>query len=595
MGPTMCSLDERVTFARSWRAHPLVLFAVCLTGLHLFPIWLVEFPPLQDYPYHLLRQHIILNYSNPWFNYETPFIIKNFPFPYSLVDIVVSVLSHVFSLYVSSKILLSVYVILFPLSIFYFISSVDRTKTVAGFFSFLLIFNWYFHKGFTSFIFSLPLYFFALGYWSSHKHRLLWKDVCILSVLILLVYLTHLLTFMIMLLTLTLLLCERPTARKFFLIALAVAPAGILLALSPFYNSPTYTDASTPFVLLYSDLGHRMSLLFGKNLTYFVSFSLTYERIIFQVFWVIVFALVMLNLRHFHNRIFLIISFVFLLLYFLLPEHISDLNYVANRLIIFIPIFLLLYLRIPTRPLYRIMLLSAVCMLTTLYLGLTMKNYFSINRQLLHYYEASRQLPPNQSVYFNTDRELLYIGQISPFVLFDAYYRIECGAQTIPRPIMGFVGPMRLVQMRHPIDRPMDDISAYPHMLTRVPPGGYALIFASLTDAQTAGLVERYDLQPVLALSPLHVYRKDKAIPFRSPYRRPIHGTLDQAADVYDYLLLYQAPKRIDPWVTARYDHVFSAGLAHVFRRKNLPEAALSEEKRTPCKPRHNYLSASGE
>src|SRR5918992_2775158 len=100
-----------------------VSLATILTGLNLLPIWLVRFPPLQDYPYHLLRTHIIANYSNPAYDYHEKYILNFFPSPYSLVDYLAVILSWIFPLQFSWKLILSLYVILLPWSMFYLIRS----------------------------------------------------------------------------------------------------------------------------------------------------------------------------------------------------------------------------------------------------------------------------------------------------------------------------------------------------------------------------------------------------------------------------------------------------------------------------------------
>ena len=67
---------------RSWRQAFLggagmntwITPALCLTVLNLLPIWFVQFPPLQDYPYHLLRTHILSNYTNTFFRYDELYV-----------------------------------------------------------------------------------------------------------------------------------------------------------------------------------------------------------------------------------------------------------------------------------------------------------------------------------------------------------------------------------------------------------------------------------------------------------------------------------------------------------------------------------------
>lgn len=134
-----------------------------LAIVFLVPIWSVKFPPLQDYPGHLWRAHILLNYHASGFNYDKIFEVSLFPMPYIATDYCLMVLGLLFPLELAGKIILSVYIILLPASVFYLIYAVDKSKIILGFFGFLFIYNWYFNKGHTHFVFSIPLFLFTVG------------------------------------------------------------------------------------------------------------------------------------------------------------------------------------------------------------------------------------------------------------------------------------------------------------------------------------------------------------------------------------------------------------------------------------------------
>jgi len=63
---------------------------------------------------------------------------------------------------VAGKILLSIWVISFPLSIIYLFRVVHSGYSSLELIGFTLIYNWFFLAGFASFILSLPLVFFTL-------------------------------------------------------------------------------------------------------------------------------------------------------------------------------------------------------------------------------------------------------------------------------------------------------------------------------------------------------------------------------------------------------------------------------------------------
>ncbi len=52
-----------------------IICGVGLTILLLLPVWLVKFPPLQNYPHHLVTAKIVKDYSNSIFNCNRHFNI----------------------------------------------------------------------------------------------------------------------------------------------------------------------------------------------------------------------------------------------------------------------------------------------------------------------------------------------------------------------------------------------------------------------------------------------------------------------------------------------------------------------------------------
>src|SRR5262249_9485901 len=149
--------------------------------------------------------HVILNYKSPVFDYQRLFDVSLFPMPYMIVDYLMVIIGSLLSVQLAGKIVLSMYVVLLPTSIFYFIRSVDKTRIILVLFAFLFIYNWHFNKGFVSFVFSIPFFFFTLGYWWRAKN-LTWSRQLILSGLILCVYLSHLYTFLFLIYAFALLL-----------------------------------------------------------------------------------------------------------------------------------------------------------------------------------------------------------------------------------------------------------------------------------------------------------------------------------------------------------------------------------------------------
>jgi hypothetical protein len=170
----------------------LILLLLVLFSL---PLWLVKYPPLTDYPNHLLRIHILKEYESPLFNFQDYFLVKWKLLPNLASDVIILLLSYLLPIQVSGKIYLNIFVLLFPLSIFYFLKAVDKQKIWLGFFSFLLVYNWYFNMGYINFYGSIPVFFFALGYWLKSDGLPTWKNKLIFMNLTLLLFFFHLFSY----------------------------------------------------------------------------------------------------------------------------------------------------------------------------------------------------------------------------------------------------------------------------------------------------------------------------------------------------------------------------------------------------------------
>jgi hypothetical protein len=523
-------------------------------------------PSASRLPVLLLRTHIIANYSNPAYGCHKKYILNFFPSPYNLVDYLAVILSWVFPLQFSWKLILSLYIILLPWSIFYLIRSVDKRKTILGFFSFLFIYSWYFNKGFVNFVFSLPFFFFTLGFWWQSQNRLTWKRQALLCVLILCVYLSHLITYMILLFTFAILMIVAVRDfQKGVRTALPFLPSLLLLAGAFTYYSPTYAGGNGPLVLLYGSLERKLELAFSPFSPYFTSFSPAREGKILLAAGMVALPLFIATIRTLGRNYFFILLCMLMILYISLPEDISQLNYVANRVVILLPLMGLLLLSTPTTALFQAIFLLLIVSLSTLHLGSTLLDYYSANQGLHDYYAAMQQIPARKRVYFRTAPQLYYIGHITPFAMFDAYYYLENGGGAMPGGLVDFIGPLRPVQFKHPIPRPVDDRTFYPSILARVQRGGYAAVIRA-EEAELANAASKYGLKPVFTAGSLALYRKERTSTLKPPPWPPRDET--EPLHTYDYLLLYQDASRIDPMILRKFEHIFSAGFAHVFKNR---------------------------
>lgn len=179
------------------RFHLLDWLVTGLIVLSLIPIWSFQYLPTQDGPSHLNNALILSQYTNPAYNFQKIYDLRLEPFPNWLSHAGLAVLMWVFPPLVAEKILLSLYVIGFPLAIIYFLGAVAPAKKPLGLFSFAFIYNYLFMMGFYNFVFSIPLAFWTLGYFWKHRFRLRFGQAVVLNLLLLTVYFGHMITYLV--------------------------------------------------------------------------------------------------------------------------------------------------------------------------------------------------------------------------------------------------------------------------------------------------------------------------------------------------------------------------------------------------------------
>jgi hypothetical protein len=175
----------------------LLIMAFLVLG-NLIPLWSFPYFPSFDHPSHLLRQNILANYDNPQFDYSQNFEVQFLPVPNSLPDYVIAFLAFLVPVDIASKMLYSLYVILFPSSLLYFLRVTRPANDYLALFGCLFTYNFFLLVwGNENFCFSIPLFFIAFAYWWSHQDKLRLPSYALLSVLCTALYLSHILGFAI--------------------------------------------------------------------------------------------------------------------------------------------------------------------------------------------------------------------------------------------------------------------------------------------------------------------------------------------------------------------------------------------------------------
>lgn len=415
--------------------------------VNLWPIWLVRFPPLQDYPNHLLSAHIAAHYNDPNFDYAQNFVLSWHPVPNMLGTLIMAGLARVVATPLAGKLFLSLYIILFPLSLFYLINAVDGNKLLLGLFGFPLTYNWFFNMGFLNFCLSLPLYCFAVGFWwktrSGQQNRV--NRIVVLGLLTLLIYLSHFLTFGAWIITVVSLSLAsvgwRSTIKRGLLLAGLVAiiliPAALIFD-AVWMQLREIFDLITPYMIVFASLPTKLAIACRP----FISFRALVEGAILLVLLSLYLALLLRNAAQWNANPFLRLAFLMVGLFLVLPVAFRGPFYIARRMLILAIILGLPVLYVPGGSRWRFVLIGLLTVMSVAHTSVMLGVYRRTNAELTDYYTGLQHIPPHQTVLpiLRVHRDYVYYHEHAW-----AYYHIDHGGLS---PYI-FSGRDHLLSYRH--------------------------------------------------------------------------------------------------------------------------------------------------
>ncbi len=540
--------------------------AVVLILANLLPIWLVRFPPLQDYPNHLLTAHIIAHYGDPNFDYAQNFVLSWRPVPNMLADVIMAGLARVVTTPLAGKLGLSLYVVFFPVSIFYLVNAIDRNKLLLGFFGFPLTYNWFFNLGFSNFCLSLPLYFFAVGFWwqtrlgQGNKA----KRWAVLGLLTLLIYLSHFLTFGAWVITGFLLTGASVgwrTALKQGLglvsaVAVILAPATLIFA--PVRKQlEAIFDLVTPSVIVLASLQNKLATAYQP----FISFRTLVEGAILLVLLFVYLALLLRNYARWTTNPFLYLALLMIGLFLVLPVGFREPFYIALRPLILAVILGLPVLYVPRRARWRFALLGFLTIMSVTYMVIMLGVYHRADAELTDYYAGLQHIPPGQTVLpiLRVRRNYVYYHEHAW-----AYYHIEHGGLS---PGV-FAGRDQLLSYRRRPPLPYNDDAVFAGAIARR--NLYVFLSQQASRSMRTAVLSR-GFEPWISLGDNVIYK----VAHHSSYKDDFD--LGLIAKNYPYVTIYgPEDAEVDPYLLEHYRVIFSQGQMRVFERVvNVPAEGM--------------------
>ncbi|MDD9973693.1 MAG: hypothetical protein OXU27_06800, partial [Candidatus Poribacteria bacterium] len=177
---------------------------IVLMVVHLLPVWGFKYFPTQDGASHIYNAYVVKEYhKHENYRLREVYELNATIFPNWTSHALLVLLLYVFPPLVCEKIVLTLCIGLLPLSLLYFLNSVQKRNMVFGLLGFLFAYNYLLHMGFYNFVLSMSLFFFTLGYWWRVKDKLGLINIVVIYILLLATYLTHYHSYALLIMSLT--------------------------------------------------------------------------------------------------------------------------------------------------------------------------------------------------------------------------------------------------------------------------------------------------------------------------------------------------------------------------------------------------------
>lgn len=309
--------------------------------LQLCPIWFAAYPAMHDYPNHLARIHILHEYNDSE-SYQATYNRDGRLIPNLSMDLIVPVLMNFVSIEASSKIFLSLVVLVFNLGLHLLGLAVnDRPHwnvLAATFFTY----NFAFSYGFVNYMFGLGMFFCTLALWLRLNSRWTWGRILLIATFSMASYVCHLSAFIFLVISIICLTGIQALRDRTSQFGQAL---GLLPVVPPTLAYLWYSlaiEAKAPMVWWHPFLLKKLT-----GLVYpFLSYNLFLDLFLGHIF----ISLILFALREKESRLIskqlILMCGVFVFLYACAPMSGAQSSYVDRRFLLPAAVFILLGFRI---------------------------------------------------------------------------------------------------------------------------------------------------------------------------------------------------------------------------------------------------------
>jgi len=335
------SVEKFINWIQTIRSVPFYWLIIGLIVLHLIPIWAFKYFPSQDGPSHIENAYTLLHYFDEGRIYSRYYDINFSPVPNWFSHLAMAFFMIFLPPIIAEKMLLTIYIVFFVMSIIYLLNSVDKEKKFLSLLAFPFIYNYLFHMGFYNFVFSLPLMFIIIGYWWRNRDNCLyWKCIVTLNLLLILLYFCHLVSQLLAISSILILAAfyHRLKIHKTILFAISLIPSYLLpiyyvhtrgaegsgkWQLNALWDYFAKIGSLASYDLREYQLGRTIAILFALLVIY----TIIWEKI---------------GLRHGKlkpkialNDTFFLLSIIFFFLYLYMPDGMSKGGFITTRLCLY--------------------------------------------------------------------------------------------------------------------------------------------------------------------------------------------------------------------------------------------------------------------